>query len=125
MSYGIGLYEDAAKVTTIITSEGVFHTAVSRTDYYQRGTYRLTNDTLESWTRESGKYEATIKCTGLREGDRDTLKTEYDENRAFFFFPDVVNEPAVYYEVRWVGKYAESYNQKDGRYSLSINVKEV
>lgn len=119
-----GFYVDAAKVTTIIVSGGNFLSTSTRKDYHKGSHYRLTDGTLESWS-EHTKYEVVLSLSEVSETDIDTLETEYDLHRSFYFYPDVANRDAEYYEVKWVGVFNAVYNKRTKLYSLSINLKEV
>ncbi len=121
---GFGFYTNAIKTITIIESLGIFKSKESRKDFFKGGDYRLSDGSLETYEIVD-KFEGTLRLTNIRKADRDLLKIEYDLHRAFFFFPDVINDAAIYYEVKWVGEFEEDPNKEDERYSINIELKEV
>ena len=119
-----GFYVDAAKVTTIIISGGNFLSTATRKDYQKGGYYRLTDGTLETWN-EHTKYEEVLSLSEISETDKDTLETEYDLHRSFYYYPDVANRATEYYQVKWTGVFNAVYNKRTKLYSLKIILKEV
>ena len=119
-----GFYEDASKVSTIITSQSAILTASKRNDDLKETSYRLTDGTLET-SFIYNKYSETLTLKNVTETDRNTLKTEYDLHRTFYYYPDVTNRSTEYYAVKWVGKYNESWNKKLQLYTIVIVLKEV
>lgn len=123
-STGFGFYTDAVKTVTIIESLGNFRSNPSRKDFFKGGDYRLSDGDLETYEIVD-KFEGILVLTNIRKTDRDLLKTEYDLHRSFFYFPDVINDPTTYYEVKWVGGFGERPNQDEERYSFNIVLKQV
>ena len=119
-----GFYEDSGKVTTIIESGGNFLSIADRKDDYLGGDFRLLNGDLVTFTVYS-KFEEVLKLSNVSESDRNTLKTEYDLHRNFYYYPDLINRASEYYEVQWTGNYVESYDKRTNFYSITIQLKEV
>jgi len=119
-----GFYEDAAKATTIIESGLNFLTTSRRKDWRLGGDYRLTNGTLITFS-EVDKYEEILTLKNVSKTDRNTLKTEYNLHREFYYYPDVINRATEYYKVKWVGAWNEDWNKRIQLYTIVISLKEV
>ena len=124
LSSGIGFYADAIKTTTIIESKGVFKTRTPRRDDYRGGSVRLSNGDLKTY-EVFDKFETVIRCSGITQATYDSLRVEYLLHREFSYFPDVVNQPARSYQVRWTGRFDDDYDKELERYSLNITLREV
>lgn len=123
-STGFGFYTDALKTITIIESKGVFASQENRKDLFHGGNYNLSDGTLETYEIYN-KFGATLQLQNVKQDVRDALLVEYELHRAFYFFPDVVNKPTEYHQVKWTGPYNEVPNKNEERYSISIPLKEV
>lgn len=118
-----GFYSDTAKTEVIFEGTNVL-TKSSRKDYLDGDDYRLADGTLVTWEKVA-KYEEKLTCYLVSETDRNTLKDEYDEHEAFYYYPDVINRSTEYYQVKWTGRYIETFDKKTKRYTITIELKEI
>jgi hypothetical protein len=111
----IALYEDSALTTEIIASRGQFKTVVNRLDDERGSNDRMVDGTLVKW-KVFTKGGWRVVCSFLKETDRDTLQSEKNLDRVFYFVPDVENKSTTAYAVRWVNPFQETPNDIDDRY---------
>lgn len=119
-----GMYLDEGKTHKVVTGHNM-QTSIRRKDWEKKGNIRGSLGSLYTWKKASRKYEARLTLRNVLKTDLDSIKTVFDATTTVCFFPDEENEEDTYYQVKITNDWDPVKDKFTGRYSLSLELKQI